>query len=278
MIRPETSSSSASGTLGSETSGGDGAIPRFSLVVPVFNEGANIGAYCRALCAQDLGAYELVVVYDFDEDDTLPALAALPPDARPEGLRLLKNELGKGVRYAIEAGMRAARAPVVVVSMADLSDDLSKLSELVDRAASGAAVVCASRYVEGGRQVGGPRLKSWMSRSAGWSLHWLAGLPTHDPTNSFKAYRREFLERTRIESRAGFSLGLELTVKAHFGGERVEEVPATWTDRVEGKSRFRLMSWLPHYMRWYLWAIGRRAQGLVRLTPRGDELHRSRPG
>jgi glycosyltransferase involved in cell wall biosynthesis len=231
---------------------------RCSIVVPVFNEGANIGAYCRALLAWPERNYELIIVYDFDGDDTLPALAALPEADKPRGLRLVKNELGRGVRFAIEAGMRAARAPVVVVSMADLSDDFSRLSELVDRAANGAAVVCASRYSPGGKQVGGPVVKSLLSRAAGVSLHLLAGLPTSDPTNSFKAYRRDFLERTAIESEAGFSLGLELTVKAHFGGERVEDVPATWTDRVAGKSNFKLVQWLPHYLRWYFWAFRQR--------------------
>jgi hypothetical protein len=227
----------------------------------VFNEGANIGTYCRAARDQLGDDYELVIAYDFDEDDTLPALAALPASARPRVVRTVRNDLGKGVRYAIEAGMRAARAPVVVVSMADLSDDFSKLPQMVERAARGAAVVCASRYSRGGKQVGGPVIKGMMSRVAGVSLHLLAGLPTADPTNSFKAYRKDFLERTTIESTAGFCLGLELTVKAHFGGERVEEVPATWTDRVAGTSRFRLAKWLPHYLRWYLWALRQRGAG-----------------
>jgi dolichol-phosphate mannosyltransferase len=101
----------------------------------------------------------------------------------------------------------------------------------------------------------GPLLKGLLSRGAGTSLHWFAGLPTSDPTNSFKAYRKDFLVRTPIESTAGFSLGLELTVKAHAAGDRVEEIPATWTDRVAGESRFKLMKWLPHYLRWYLWAV-----------------------
>jgi dolichol-phosphate mannosyltransferase len=51
---------------------------------------------------------------------------------------------------------------------------------------------------------------------------------------------------------------MELTVKAHFLGGRVEEVPATWLGRTKGASRFRLFSWLPHYLRWYFWALGRR--------------------
>ena len=232
--------------------------PRYSIVVPVYNEGGNIAAYCRALREAAPPGYELLISHDFPEDDTLPALERLTPAERPALLRPVLNTLGPGVRYAIEAGMRAAQAPVVVVSMADLSDDFSRLEEMVSRAEAGAEVVCASRYMPGGRQIGGPPFKTFLSRAAGVSLHALSGLPTRDPTNSFKAYRREFLVRTPIESPAGFALAIELTVKAHFGGGRVEEVPATWRDRTEGKSRFRLFSWLPHYLRWYLWALRRR--------------------
>jgi hypothetical protein len=154
--------------------------------------------------------------------------------------------------------MRAARGPVVLVTMADLSDDFSNVGQMVARAAAGAEVVSGSRYMQGGKQIGGPMVKSFLSRMAGLSLRWLTGLPTHDPTNSFKAYRRDFLLRTPIESSEGFCLGLELTVKSHFGGGRVEEVPATWRDRTAGKSRFKLVKWLPKYLRWYLWALRRR--------------------
>lgn len=233
------------------------AVPRYAMVVPVYNEGGNIAAYCRAL-AEAPAEYELLICYDFEGDDTLPALERLPASEKPATLRLVRNSLGRGVRYAIEAGMRAASAPVVIVSMADLSDDFSKIEDMVARVEAGADVVCASRYMPGGRQIGGPWLKGFLSRAAGLSLRALSGLPTHDPTNSFKAYSREFLRRTPIESRAGFALALELTVKAHFGGGRVEEVPATWRDRTEGASRFRLFSWLPHYLRWYLWALRKR--------------------
>lgn len=234
---------------------------RYSVVVPVFNEAANIGPFCRAVVAELPAGFELLVCYDVPGDDTLPALAALPAEAKPARLQLVHNTLGRGVRYAIEAGMRAAEAPVVLVSMVDLSDDYRIAGEMIARAEAGAAVVCASRYMPGGRQIGGPWLKGLLSRTAGLTLHWLAGLPTRDPTNSFKAYRRDFLERTPIESTAGFCLALELTVKAHFGGERVEEIAATWRDRTAGESRFRLFAWLPMYLRWYFWALRRRWLG-----------------
>ncbi len=232
-------------------------VHRCSVVVPVFNEAENIGTFCRRARSELPPGCEVLICYDFEGDNTLPALRALPETDKPATLRLIHNTLGRGVRYAIEAGMRAAEAPVVVVMMADLSDDFPKVAEMIRRAEAGADVVCASRYVRGGRQIGGPRLKGCLSRLAGLSLYWLAGLPTHDATNSFKAYRREFLARTPIESKAGFSLGIELTVKAHFLGGRVEEVPAVWTDRSAGQSRFRLFKWLPNYFHWYAWAMWR---------------------
>jgi glycosyltransferase involved in cell wall biosynthesis len=231
------------------------AEPRYSVVVPVYNEAAVIGEYCRRARAELPPGYELLICYDFDGDSTLPAVAALPADQKPNRIRFVRNTLGKGVRYAIDVGMRAATAPVVVVMMADVSDDFAKVAEMITRVETGADVVCASRYMTGGRQIGGPRFKKFLSRAAGVTLNWFAGLPTHDPTNSFKAYKKTFLDRTPIESTAGFCLGLELTVKAYLSGGRVEEVPATWTDRSAGQSRFRLWTWLPHYLKWYRYAL-----------------------
>jgi hypothetical protein len=109
--------------------------------------------------------------------------------------------------------------------------------------------------MKGGKQIGGPRLKTFLSRAAGLSLHYLAGVPTHDATNNFKMYRGSFLAATEIESTAGFEIGLELVAKAYVAGYRVGEVPSVWTDRVAGESRFNLRKWLPQYFRWYWYAF-----------------------
>ena len=181
--------------------------PRYSLVVPVYNEAENIAAFCKAIAELPAG-HEVLICHDFESDDTLPALDRLPREEKPASLRFVLNTLGPGVRYAIEAGMRAAQARVVVVTMADNSDDFSRVEAMVAGVEAGADVVCASRYMPGGRQIGGPRIKSMLSRLAGLTLHRFAGLPTRDPTNSFKAYSREFLRRTRIESPACFALAM----------------------------------------------------------------------
>ena len=112
--------------------------------------------------------------------------------------------------------------------------------------------------MKGGRQIGGPRLKGLISRVAGVSLYWLAGLPTHDATNAFRAYRRDVLTSTPIESPAGFAYTLEITAKAFASGRRITEVPSTWRDRSAGQSRFKLLQWLPYYLRWYFYTLTRR--------------------
>jgi dolichol-phosphate mannosyltransferase len=106
-----------------------------------------------------------------------------------------------------------------------------------------------------------------MSRVAGVSLYWLAGWPTHDATNAFRAYRRSVLAETEIESRGGFAYSLEITAKALAAGRRVTELPSTWSDRSAGQSRFRLRAWLPHYLKWYFYALTHRPRRSLGASP-----------
>jgi glycosyltransferase involved in cell wall biosynthesis len=227
-----------------------------SIILPVYNEGEAVEPILRALAADVRTPHELVVVYDFDEDSTVPVIERLR--AEIQGLRGLRNDLGRGVLNAMKAGIAGTSAPFVLISMADGSDEPHVVDSMVVLARDGAEVVAASRYMPGGRQIGGPRLKRLLSRIAGLTLHWFAGVPIHDPTNNFKLYSRRFLNETTIESSAGFELALELTVKATRAGRRVEEVPTTWRDRTSGRSNFKLRNWLPHYLHWYRVALLRR--------------------
>jgi len=58
-----------------------------------------------------------------------------------------------------------------------------------------------------------------------------------------------------IESKAGFELSLEITVKAFLAGHRIVELPTTWHGRTQGESRFKIWAWLPQYLRWYFHAF-----------------------
>jgi glycosyltransferase involved in cell wall biosynthesis len=230
--------------------------PELSIVVPVYQEGEAVDPVLRALDAGVATAHEIIVVYDFDEDPTVPVIDRLHAE-RP-AIRGLRNDLGRGVLNAMKAGIAASSGDYVLVSMADGSDEPQVIDGMVALARGGADVVSASRYMKGGHQVGGPLVKRTLSRIAGLSLHWVGGVATHDPTNNFKLYSRRLLDSTPIQSEAGFELALELTVKATLAGRPVAEVPTTWRDRTEGTSNFKLRQWLPHYLRWYRIAMRRR--------------------
>ena len=202
-------------------------VPAVDFVMPVYNEGANVGRAIEEIDRNVPIPKRVLVVYDFDEDDTVPAVRALQP--RYPWVELVKNTIGRGVlNTAVPRGSAAAEAEVVVVTMADLSDDVSIVPRMVELIRDeGYDIVCASRYMKGGRQIGGPRFKKFLSRMAGVSLHWLSGLPTHDATNAFRAYRRSVLLETPIESTGGFEYSLEITAKAYARGRRITEVPST---------------------------------------------------
>ncbi len=225
-----------------------------SLVLPVYNEGQNIGECLRRIERGLAGhAHEILVCYDMDEDTTLPAIGAMPD--RPASVRLVKNTIGRGAPKAMRAGFAAAQGDVIVTTMADLSDPPELVPRMAELVRAGAEVVSGSRYMRGGSQQGGPLLKRTLSRSAGLLLYWICGLRTRDPTNNFRAYSPQFLAGIEVESSGGFEIALELTVKAHLSGARVAEIPSSWVDRSAGKSRFRLWKWMPNYLRWFARAV-----------------------
>jgi len=224
--------------------------PALSVVIPVYNEGENVVPTLRGVVEKTHARpLEVLVVHDFDEDTTVPVVKRLQAEM-PE-VRLLRNTLGRGVMNAMKSGLRAARAPYVLVAMGDGSDNPEDIDPMYQLARQGADVVAGSRYMKGGRQLGGPLLKRTMSRGAGLSLHWLGGVPVHDATSNFRLYSKRLLNQVTIESTGGFELGIELTVKAYRLGMRIAEVPTTWRDRTAGTSRFRLWQWLPRYLKWY---------------------------
>ncbi|NUR70610.1 MAG: glycosyltransferase family 2 protein [Hamadaea sp.] len=227
-----------------------------SIVIPVYNEGDNIVKCLERILREVTLDCEVLVVHDTPDDTTVPY--AEKAAARDSRVRPVLNTFGRGPAAAIRFGILAAAAPVVVVTMADGSDDprqIDDLARLVDR---GVVVAAASRYMPGGQQVGGPFLKRTLSRLAGRLLRTFARVGTRDATNSFKAYSTEFVRAVGIDSRAGFEIGLELTAKANRLHQPVAEIPTIWLDRAFGVTNFQLSKWLPAYLRWFWFAFGGR--------------------
>ena len=233
-----------------------GSFPRVSIVIPAYEEADGICPVLDRLGEAVRVDAEIIVVVDDESDSTIPfVVQAASADSR---IRSLVNTYGRGPANAIRFGVDSAVAPVVVVTMADGCDDpfqIDTLTRLVER---GVVVAAASRYARGGQQVGGPWIKGFLSRVAGLTLHVFARVGTRDATNSFKAYSRAFVSKVGIESDQGFEIGIELVAKARRYRLPVAEIPTIWLDRTFGASNFKLLAWLPRYLRWYAYAYGPR--------------------
>ncbi len=224
-----------------------------NIIIPVYNEGDNILRTFRKIEEDVPIPHEIRVVYDFEEDTTVPVvqdyLSRL--ENAEKKIHLVRNSYGRGALNAIKTGFDSVSEGVILVVMADLSDDLAIVGDMFGKINQGCDIVCGSRYMRGGKQIGGPRFKKFLSRAAGLSLYYLAGIPTHDVTNSFKMYTKRVLQDIQIESDGGFELGMEIVIKAHSKGYKIDEVPSVWRDREAGKSNFKLWKWLPKYLHWY---------------------------
>ncbi len=234
----------------------DHGLPKVSIVVPAYNEGAAITPCLTRILEAVTLPCQLLVVVDMPEDTTVAVVERLRLE--DDRVSVVVSDYGRGPANAIRYGIDHAAAPVTVVTMADGSDDPRQIDDLTRLVERGVVVAAASRYMPGGQQVGGPLLKSAMSKAAGRSLHLLARVGTRDATNSFKAYSTEFVREVGIDSRAGFAIGLELTAKAKRLGRPVAEIPTIWLERQTGVSNFKLAAWIPQYLRWYRLAFGRR--------------------
>jgi dolichol-phosphate mannosyltransferase len=229
-------------------------MPRVSVVIPAYNEGDGIEDVLSRLGEAVQLPCEIVVVVDTPDDSTAPYVEKFArQDPR---IRLAVNDYGPGPAQAIRYGIEQAVAPVAVVTMADGCDDPQQIDDLVRLVERGVVIAAASRYSRGGQQVGGPALKSMLSRLAGLSLWALARVGTRDATNSFKAYDTDFVRTVGVTSSAGFEIGIELVAKARRSRLPVAELPTIWLERHQGVSNFKLMSWLPHYIRWWRFAFG----------------------
>lgn len=230
--------------------------PRVSVVIPAHEEGDGIADVLHRVGEAVTLPCEIVVVVDSPDDSTVPVVEKL---AAADGrVRAVVNDVAPGPAHAIRVGIEQAVADVVVVTMADGADDPQQIDQLVRLVERGVVIAAASRYSRGGQQVGGPALKGVLSRLAGLSLWALARVGTRDATNSFKAYDVEFVRQVGISSTAGFEIGIELVAKARRARLPVAEVPTIWLERHYGLSRFKLVTWIPYYLRWWRFAFGPR--------------------
>ncbi len=238
------------------------------IIIPVYNEGENIIEILNALKNDVKTPFQAFICYDFDEDNTLPAIE----QAGDTGfeIRLVKNK-GRGVHDAIMTGFNESQAGAVMVFPADEAYNMPIVDAMYTKFKEGNDLVVASRFIKGGSMSGGPFFKSILVRVASFILRWFVGMPASDATYGLRLVSRKILDTIQIESTEGWTYAIELLAKCHRLKWGVAEVPAIWLRRERGKSRFNLRKWLPYYFGWFRYALattylGKRPEA-VKLKP-----------
>ena len=230
---------------------------KIALIIPIHYEENNILPLLDNITLRIKIPIKLYFIYDDKNDPSINVISTNKKKYNYE-ICLVKNIYGRGALNAIKTGLKSFEEEACIIIMADGSDDLSSINGMYGLFCQGFHIVCASRYMRNGYQIGGNLFKKYLSYLAGISLYYLTTLPTHDATNSFKLYSKEVIDQTSIDSRGGFEIGIEILVKSHVSNFAITEVPTIWKDRYEGNSKFKLWKWLPYYIKWYLYIILRR--------------------
>jgi len=215
---------------------------RLAVCLPTFNEAENMGPMLDAV----LGVFDangidgrILVIDDASPDGTAeivdtrardePRVAVLRR-ARKEGLGRAYRD---GFRRVLDDG-----AEVVVQMDCDFSHDPAAIPSLLAALAE-ADVVLGSRYVRGGGVVGWPLLRQAISKGGCLYARIVLGVPVHDLTGGFKAFRAgtlEYLLGRSIDAR-GYGFQVQMTYEAILAGYRVREIPIIFRDRIRGTSK-----------------------------------------
>ena len=132
-----------------------------SIVVPVYNEEKNILNLFNNISSNIIKHggisknLETLIIYDFDQDNTIPVIRKNIENYLKLNIKLVKNNYGAGVINAIKKGFNSASGKYILVLMADLSDDITIVIDMINKLDSGFDIVCGSRYIKGGKQIGG---------------------------------------------------------------------------------------------------------------------------
>ncbi len=205
--------------------------PRYSMIVPAYNESARIGATLEQILdhvrRQNWNA-EVVVVDDGSRDDTLSIASRFA--ATHPAVRILRNPENRGKGYSVRHGMLEARGEILLFTDADLSSPISEAGKLFAALESGADVAIGSRWIDPSLQFQRQSLKRQaLSRLYNWFLRIVLLFPYRDTQCGFKAFTRaaaaKIFPLQRI-TRWGFDP--EILYLAHHLRLKVAEVPVAW--------------------------------------------------
>jgi len=225
------------------------------VIMPTVNERENLPRMAQRLLSLPTPV-DLLVVDGNSSDGTgkvADELAAKHPQ-----IHALHEQKKNGLGRAYIAGFKWAleRKYEFIFEMdSDLSHDPEEVPNFL-KAAQSADLVLGSRYTGGVRVLNWPLKRLLLSRCAGIYVWLVTGMPFTDPTGGYKCFRRRALQAINLDDVRSkqYSFQIEMTHRLWRQGMKIVEVPITFTERVEGKSKLsRGVVTEAFWMVWWLW-------------------------
>jgi glycosyltransferase involved in cell wall biosynthesis len=205
--------------------------PRYSIVVPAYNESARLGAALEQILDhvhQQGWSAEVVVVDDGSRDDTLEIANRFA--AGHAQVRTIQNPGNRGKGYAVRNGMLHVQGEMALFTDADLSSPISEANKLFAALESGADVAIGSRWLDPSLQFQRQSLKRQaLSRVFNWYLRVILLFPYRDTQCGFKAFTRRAAEMIfPLQRIYRWGFDAEVLYLAHRQKLSVVEVPVAW--------------------------------------------------
>jgi len=240
---------------------------KLSVVLPCYNEEANVGALEARLVPVLRGlssrfeAIEIVLVDDGSRDGTWAAMQAFKTSAPPGvEIRLEKHAANAGLGQAMRTGLTAATGDVVVTTDSDATYRFEEIPALLDVLGPDVDLVTASPYHPRGAVDNVPASRLFFSRGASLMYRILVRGDIHTWTALFRAYRREVIRTVPFAS-TGFLAGTELLVNAIDAGYRAAEFPTVLHSRVHGVSKAKIARTVRAHLAFQWSLLARRITG-----------------
>ena len=231
---------------------------RALVIVPTYNERANIERLITCVLAQD-PRLEVLVVDDSSPDGTGAIVDSLAADNLRVHALHRPGKMGLGTAYVAGFGWALERDYAYMFEMdADFSHDPTHLTEFL-AAIQTADLVLGSRYRKGRvTVVNWPMSRLILSWFANIYARNVTGMPFDDLTGGFKCFRRGILETIDLADvrSNGYAFQIEMTFRAWRRRFRIVEIPITFVDRSEGESKMskrivREAVWMVWRLRWW---------------------------
>jgi dolichol-phosphate mannosyltransferase len=235
------------------------------VVVPTYNESANMETLINRLAALPLPNLGVVIVDDSSPDGTAEEaerVGATLAETRPGFVTVVRRTTKDGLGRAYVAGMTAALAEgadMLVQMDADLSHQPEYIPPMLDMLISeDADVVIGSRYVAGGSLADDWKLhRRLLSGWANFYVNAILGLKVRDATAGFKIWRAPILDKIGLDKirSNGYSFQVEMNYVCQKLGGKIVEYPIHFHERESGISKMNLSvkiesAKLPLKLRW----------------------------